>query len=540
MAHYKSSLLATIFIALLCCSHAHAASVPVDPPKHLRFLAIADLQGQLESSPGSIDIHNSGAKTPVVGGISRIASIIKQIKTQNNHPVIVVSSGDDLMGRYFNTFQGKAITSLCETAGYDIYALGNHEFDQGPGVLGEALEQTKLATLCSDLNIAGTALEGTCLQFFIKEYDTIRVGFFSLMTPQFSYITHAGNVSIKENHISFAKKMIHLLQLKKVDLIVAVTHIGIDLDQKLAAEVDGIDIIIGGHSHDYLPQALTINNTLIVNGGEKGTALARLDVSFDTNKQLVPSTATYTLIPVLESTPEDSVTAKKLHYFQNQLPSTVVLGHTDKAWPLDKHTLRSGESIVADMVNDLIRKRFQVDIVLNNSGAFRGKKLYPAGIVTDTMLHEIDEFSNDIYLLKIKGKYLLELLEHSAAAIGKGGFLQIAGARIRILTTAAAQEIIKQNGHWEISRPGQRITTLQIRNSDGSFSPVTLEKTYSVATNAFLAKAGGDKFFWFNRYGQEKANTHTSLYSIMALEIRHHKNLTPPEPDGRILLVTEQ
>lgn len=437
-------------------------------------------------------------------------------------------------------FQGKALSSLFDVAGYTIFALGNHEFDYGPAVLGEALEQSDMVVLCSDLNVKGTALESTCQQSFIKEYDGIRVGFFSLMIPEFANITHAGDVSLKGSNSEIAREMVSVLQLKGADVIVAVTHIGIDLDRKLAAQTDGIDIIFGGHSHEYLPQLETINNTLIVNGGEKGVAVVRLDVDLDTNKSILPQSARYSLLPVLESIQEDPKTAKLLQHFTDLLPETVVLGSTETEWHLDKHSLRSGESSVANMVNDLILEKFQVDLVLNNSGAFRGQKVYPVGPVTDTMLHEVDGFNSNIYLLKIKGKYLLDIMEHSAASIGHGGFLQIAGAKIVIQTTATKQEVTQINKQWQVTRPGQQILSVQMHNKDGSYTALDLEKTYSVATNAFLASKGGDKYFWFSQYGTDQRNTYTSLYSIMAMQIGQTKLLTPINPDGRIRLITKK
>jgi len=100
------------------------------------------------------------------------------------------------------------------------------------------------------------------------------------------------------------------------------------------------------------------------------------------------------------------------------MPAAIVLGKTETTWNLSKSSVRSGESTVADLVNDLILDKFEVDVVVNNGGAFRGNKEYLPGPVTDTMLHEIDEFENDVYLLKIQGKYLKEILEHSASQTG--------------------------------------------------------------------------------------------------------------------------
>lgn len=170
------SLLFTFFLG--CSSLPAAPSGSSTIAKQLTFIGTADLQGHLESALRSIDLGGEGQKTDVVGGIARIATLIKDIINQSPGPVIVLSSGDDLMGRYFHTFNGKAIFTLLDTAGYEILALGNHEFDRGPGLLAQALEKTKFTTLCSDLAIKGTVMEDSCQPLLIRKYHTVQIGFF--------------------------------------------------------------------------------------------------------------------------------------------------------------------------------------------------------------------------------------------------------------------------------------------------------------------------------------------------------------------------
>lgn len=514
-----------------------AAEVPSSYGQ-LTFIGTADLQGHLDAAPRSIDFGDGAGKVEVVGGISRLAALIAKIKADSEGPVVVVSAGDDLMGRYFHTFGGKAIFDLLGVAGYEILALGNHEFDRGPGVLGEALEKTAFVTLCSDLAVAGTALEGSCRSLLIKKYGDISVGFFSLMTPEFSHVTSGGSVSLNGSAFTVAEKMVAELRRQGADLVVAVTHIGAEADRRLATGVKGIDIIFGGHSHSYFPKLEEQASTLIVNGGEKGAALVRLNVELNSDKKIIPEFTKYSLIPVTEALPEDSAVAERLQQYASQLPKVVVLGHTDVSWGLDKHSLRSGESAVADMINDLILEKFQVDLVLNNGGAFRGNKRYAAGAITDRMLHAIDEFENDVYLVKIKGKYLREILEHSAAQIGGGGFLQVAGIRMVINPEATPQILTSGAGQLQVSQQGKRLLEVHIRNGQGSYMPLDPEKLYAVASNSFLAQKGGDEYFWFKRYGQDQVNTYTTLYSILAERLHGDQVLNPPSPDQRIRFVT--
>jgi 5'-nucleotidase len=200
--------------------------------------------------------------------------------------------------------------------------------------------------------------------------------FFSLMTENFPVITITGAVKIQPDQTTVARNMVRILRKKGAQIIIAVTHIGTNVDRTIAAQVRGIDIIFGGHSHNYMSMAETVNTTLIVNGGEKGPALVRLDVRLNKKGQLLPNSAAYSLIPVTDNITENSKIKKQLSKYRNQLPAVEIIGRTEKTWILNNEVLRSRESGVADMITDMIRSQFNVDIVLYNSGAFRGYSEY--------------------------------------------------------------------------------------------------------------------------------------------------------------------
>ena len=183
------------------------------------------------------------------------------------------------------------------------------------------------------------------------------------------------------------------------------------------------------------------------------------------------------------------------------------------------------------MINDLLRKKFGVDIVLNNSGAFRGKRVYPAGPISDAMLQEIDEFRNNAYILHIKGKWIKEILEHGAASYGKGGWLQVSGISYQVNLRKPLQKVVDRR----VVQEGERVRHIQVQNGD-RWQDLNTSKVYKVLTNAFLAK-GGDGYFWFKKYGKNPKNTYTSFYSILVQTLQRYKELTPPLPDGRIQIL---
>jgi 5'-nucleotidase len=528
----------TVFLLVLSTLLSCTTITP--PPARenkLTIIGTGDLQGHLDSVPNSIRVTESSEKTDITGGISRIATMIKQIKQTTNNPVIVVSSGDDLMGRYFRQFDGKAIFGLMEMAGYDVLALGNHDFDSGPGVLAEALDSVNFTTLCSDLVVQRTVMEKNCQPYLLKSYQGIKVGFFSLMTKDFPVVTVTGKVKIRNNQASVAGKMIQTLKKKGARVIIAVTHIGTDVDRRLAADVEGIDIIFGGHSHNYEQNLERVNNTLIVNGGAKGVALVRLDVTLNKNNKVVPTSAAYSLIPVTADIKADAEVEAQLAEYRKQLPETEVIGMTEQEWDLTNATLRSRESAVANLFTDTIRTKFKVDIVLYNGGSFRGNSKYSPGPVTDTMLAEIDEFENNVYLMTVKGRYIRQILEHSATLIGQGGFLQGSGIQFTINTEAQPQTLIgNTNAGFFIYRTGDRIKDIRILSTDDSWQPLDPERNYQLAANDFLVKLGGDRFFWFKKYGRDIHNTYSTMGSVMTDYFRTHKTVNPVGPDGRITI----
>ncbi len=376
------------------------------------------------------------------------------------------------------------------------------------------------------------------MPYRVIETDDTKIGFFSLMTESFPLITTPGKVKLSADNIVSARRMVALLKEKKCDVIVGITHIGLEQDKKIAREVKGIDVIFGGHSHEATHTLVHVDETLIVNGGEEGSYVVWLDLPLDAQHRIRKSEAVYRLVPVVDPIPKARDVASLLALYKAQLPATIILGKTTVEWDLTTDTLRKGESNVANLVNDLLRERFDVEIVMNNAGAFRGKKIYPPGDITDTMLHEIDAFSNNVYMMGMKGKYLRQVLEHSASLYGEGGLMQVSGIRYTIDLSKQAQ-VIKYNddGSWVIETPGERVCDAGVVKKDGTVVPLEDEKSYKVLSNAYLVNHSGDGYFWFGQYGTGQKNTFTTFYTVMASYLEAHKVMDPKPLDGRLKII---
>jgi len=518
-----------LLIGLVLFSYA---TVVIASHKIITIAGTADLQGMMEASVQKFDLDGDGEKEKVkMGGIANLATVYTEMKKANPNTV-VVSVGDDLMNKFFHIYKGKAIFSLISDAGYDYYVFGNHEFDKGSKVLSSALENAQFKALCSDLDISGSALKGKCVPYVIKELDDVKVGFFSLMTEDLPLVTSERDVKISGSNVETAKKMVKLLRSTGADVIVALSHIGYKKDVDLAKQVKGIDLIFGGHSHEYVKKMGHIGKTAIVNGGEQGVQVIKVDIPLDENLKVLYKEVKMTKIPVPDTSKANADIVKKVKAYKENFPKAVVLGTTKTAWNLSSDEVRRHESNVANLVNDLMREKFKVDIVMNNAGAFRGKKIYEPGNITDEMLKSIDEFSNYAYIFKLKGKYLKPILERSAASYGEGGLMQVSGLKYTISLPGTVQKIEGE----KVLKSGSRVTQIEVLQK-GKWVDVDLEKSYTILSNSFAVQDAGDGYFWFNKYGTEMKNTFATFYSIMAESIESHKVLSPKPKDGRLKIM---
>lgn len=520
------------------CHPAAPPGGPSAPTGTLTFLVTGDLQGLWEPVNAPWDLDGDGTKTSqLMGGLARIAGATQEIRRENPGRVVLVSTGDDLMGRFFHFFRGKAELGLMTVAGYDVLAIGNHEFDKGPEVVAEALTGVGFPVLGSDLETAGTPLEGKFQRTWIKDLGGVRVGFFSLMVEDFPLVTQAGGVRLCAPNLEMAPQLVAELKAAGAEVIVGVTHIGDQGDRQLARNVPGIDVILGGHSHGFNPLE-RVGDTLIVNGGEKGVALVRLDIPLDSRHRPVPENARFSLIPLDGRAAFDPRVEKLVAGLRARLPAAIEIGRTDAEWVLDSSVTRRGEAPVGDLVVDLLREKFQVDAVLLNAGALRGPRAFPPGPITDDMLGAIDEFRNDMFRVKMKGQYIPEILERSAACWGEGGFMQVSGLRFTIDLRRPAQELERGPGDriQGIKRPGERVSGTEIRRAEG-WQAIDPAAEYTLLIPAFLYDREGDGYFWFQRYGTSPSNTRSTLYSVLAEFVGKKGQVDPPAPDGRIRVI---
>ncbi len=235
--------------------------------------------------------ERSKNEQPSVGGAARRATLIRDIKRHAKNPVMVIDTGDTATrGPLTNAYEGLADIEAMNAGGYDLGCLGNNEFklkdaaeqNDAPGAEAALLLMLKHSRFqwvgANVANEKGTPLEGVH-PYVIREFNGVRVGFLGLTAPRSGTYPQTKGWTFSEPN-TVAAQWVPIMR-KHCDIVIAVTHIGVDLDKSLAATVPGIDAIVGGDSHTFLYRAEIVNGVPIVQTGEFGVNLGKFDLHFE-------------------------------------------------------------------------------------------------------------------------------------------------------------------------------------------------------------------------------------------------------------------
>lgn len=234
-----------------------------------------------------------GGRNAGMGGIARRAALIKQIRAAEPN-VLLLDSGDIFQGTpYFNFFGGEIELKAMSAMGYDASTLGNHEFDNGINGLVRMLPHAAFPFVSANYGIdPGSPLAGRVMPHVIRQMGAIKVGIFGLGIDFDRLVIGALHEGVSySDPIPAARQQVDALRQQGCDLVVCLSHLGYRYredrpsDTALAAEVPGIDLILGGHTHTFLdaPDAHTHPDgrfTIVNQVGWAGIRLGRIDVVF--------------------------------------------------------------------------------------------------------------------------------------------------------------------------------------------------------------------------------------------------------------------
>ncbi len=256
--------------------------------KHITILHTNDTHSRLDPFP--LD----DARFPNKGGVARRATLIENIRKENPN-TLLLDAGDYFQGTpYFNFYGGELELKFMSMLKYDAATIGNHEFDNGLDGLLAQLPHANFPIISSNYDFSNTILDGYVDKYRTFEKDGVKVGVFGLGVELEGLVTKKLYQETKYyDPIEIAQDMSRVLKDEEdCDLIICLSHIGYSYehdkvsDLKLAAATSGIDLILGGHTHTFLPKPVIVKNSidqevLINQVGFAGINLGRIDFYFE-------------------------------------------------------------------------------------------------------------------------------------------------------------------------------------------------------------------------------------------------------------------
>ena len=502
---------------------------------------VNDTHSHLEASYYSLKIE--GRPTQVaLGGMARLKSALDDLRAKEKN-VLFLHGGDMVQGTlYFAKYQGKADMDIFNMLNLDAATAGNHEFDEGPGLLASLTGMAQFPIVPSNIDVSKEPrLAGRLAPYTIKTIGGERIAVIGVTTTDTPAISNPGpTIQFKDPAKSVVTSVAELHK-RGVRNIVLLSHLGYMEDIALAKQTSGIFVIVGGHSHTLLgdktafralgltpegPYPTIVKNrdgrdVLIVQAWEWAKVIGVLKVRFDSEGEIVSWSGAPMLLAGSTFRQNDAVIAEGSQAYSDILRSlrasgaAGIYGEDEKvkerlaeyAGPMKelmntviakagKELIRGNNRgpgpIVADSM--LVKTRAAgVQIAIQNTGGIR--RDIPAGDISVAEVYELLPFNNTLVIIDLTGAQLLSALEESIdfqlAGGNRGTHLYVAGIFFRI---------------DESAKKGMRIRDAMVKISDGNYRALDGANTYRIVTSSYLA-GGGDGMHIFRQAAGYRSDT---------------------------------
>jgi 2',3'-cyclic-nucleotide 2'-phosphodiesterase (5'-nucleotidase family) len=538
-----------LVVAMVVC----ACTVKQDQPDltgqdiRLTFIHTADIHSRLfpyNFTPNTFD-QGYGLTKPPYGGIARIATITKQIRASANRS-LWLDSGDAFQGApVFNEFHGEAEMRALSLAGMDGAVLGNHEFDLGAKNLFDKIDNWATFPILaanyawdtpppSVISADGRSLRDIIPPYAIYDVKGLRIGVIGMgNTSTITSIYEAGNnLGFRPIADSAALDAWVRVLRPQVDLIVVLSHLGLDEDEGLQPSqvesdpnqnfnkqtLSNVDLILGGHLHivtnppKIIPNDDLGHNTILVHSGAFAKFVGRLDVvvhvGTDNNDPANRSRITsfsYINLPVQNDTPDDAQVASLMWPYSVKINQDIDLNgvfayinsRSAPGKPGQEKILRTdtggGDSQLGNLVarSMQIQQEVQAEFAITNSLGIRADFEY--GPLTIEQMYNVFPFENSITVIYLSGEEVQETFDYVAVRSAERGCrtqAQVAGIAFDMVCAGP-------NGpHAANIAIGDHCRTNDDPNAEIDFNkcaPLNPISLYRVAVNDYIA-AGGSGF----------------------------------------------
>lgn len=448
-----------------------------------------------------------------VGGFSRLAHLMRTYRKETKNPLLTIDAGDMFQGTpLFTRYRGEVEVELLNRLGYDLYTIGNHEFDEGAINLADQLSHAKFKIL--NCNLDATALpelKKLLEKSTVLDLNGEKVGFVGVITPDIESLCmkrdgvilaraagHGSN-SNDPTWLTPISREVEKLKEAGVNKIILISHSGLETDKFMAARLPDVDAIIGGHSHTRMDKPVIIehgDNTKcwIVQTGSYGRNLGKLDLTFDKAGN-VEDSSKYELIHITSAIPEEKDIKAYVDEKEAPLASlrTTVLSQADGDFDNYWRSMKC-DSPLGDLITDAFFEAGaseKLDVAMENRGGIRSR--IDKGPITLEKIEEILPFDNHLACATVTGSVLLKALEHSVDSGLGGKFLDVHGLKF-------AYDLEKP--------PGQRLIFALVEKN-GKYKPLEPGESYRIGMTDYSFKGGEGYDFSGARdiaYGPDKLN----------------------------------
>ncbi|GAB1603076.1 5'-nucleotidase-like [Argonauta hians] len=508
---------------------------------HSKFQQISKYSSQCKTA----DIN----KDRCYGGIARISSKIKEIRAKQKN-VLVLDAGDQFQGSFwFEEFKGYASSYFMNVLQYDVMCLGNHEFDEGLSGLEPFLTNVTFPVVCANVNNTGVKELQKVVKSVTLNVSGHSVGIVGYITVNTAFLATPGTVSFTDE-VESVKAEVAKLEKAGVTRIIALGHAGFIVDQRIAREVSGVDLVIGGHTNTFLyngappsiempegsyPTIITQTdgtNVPVVQSYAYGKYLGHLNVEFDSKGHVTSWNGNPILLDHTVKQDNDILSKMKPFLKVIKKAGSKVLGKSNVLLT-GPSECREKECNLGNLVTDAMvffsAQFAQKDswsksaIAVLNGGSIRSS--VEAGNITYLQIIETLPFANSVDIIEITGETLMAVLEQAVVDFrpGRGKFLQMSGIRVT----------------YDLSRPnGQRVISVSVRCSKCPipiFKDIDLNHVYRVMLSDYLIN-GGDGYSMIKENMKRHIITGLDQKNLLMNYIKYHSPLINGI-EGRISMI---
>jgi 5'-nucleotidase/UDP-sugar diphosphatase len=451
------------------------------------------------------------------GGVAKLATVVKQVRAEGG-TVLVTNGGDAISPSLLSSFdKGEHIIELFNQIGLTAMAVGNREFDFGPGVLQQRIAQAKFPMLSNNaLDPDGSLVDGV-KDYILIEVGGYTVGLFGLTTVTTKDKSQPGPVTFADA-VETARAMDTKLREAGAHFVIALSHTYLDEDTDLLTA--GVtDLVLSGD--DHLLQLLELGGTVLVESGAQAEYVTVITVTLDTVEgrrgPKIVSNYDFEVINTA-SIAEDPVLAKSVAAYEARLSKEldIQVGTTTTVLDTRRATVRGGEAAFANLLTDAMRAATGADVALTNGGGIRADRVYEPGTVLSRrdVLSELP-FGNKTILIEVSGTDLLAALEIGVGDVEKtsGRFAHVSGMTYS----------------YDPSKPvGSRIVGVTVGGK-----ALDADAVYKLATNDFMGK-GGDGYRMFARARRIIDANAGGLMASQVMDYITAAGSVGPKVEGRI------